>query len=142
MWLVMLVKSISLKCCSLLQDLHHDATRDLRALGSHINIINNCQELDRETKVFGLSKEMQEGVLFMCAFLPIFTTYATSFVVRKHVSSSFSGLQEHLVEFLLAHETMFALCGSLGDCAMQDLYNADSTASKGEDWQEQAPAGD
>ncbi|EIE19331.1 hypothetical protein COCSUDRAFT_19644, partial [Coccomyxa subellipsoidea C-169] len=46
-------------------DLHHDATRDLRALGSHINIINNCQELDRETKVFGLSKEMQEGVLFM-----------------------------------------------------------------------------
>ncbi len=47
------------------QDLHHDATRDLRALGCHINIINNCQELDRETKVFGLSKDMQEGVLFM-----------------------------------------------------------------------------
>ncbi|KAK9915021.1 hypothetical protein WJX75_003704 [Coccomyxa subellipsoidea] len=46
-------------------DLHHDATRDLRALGCHINIINNCQELDRETKVFGLSKDMQEGVLFM-----------------------------------------------------------------------------
>lgn len=47
------------------QDLHHDATRDLRALGCHVNIINNCQELDRETKVFGLAKDMQEGVLFM-----------------------------------------------------------------------------
>ncbi len=51
------------------QDLHHDATRDLRALGCHINIINNCQELDRETKVFGLSKDMQEGVLFMYCYI-------------------------------------------------------------------------
>lgn len=50
-----------------LQDLHHDATRDLRALGCHITVINNCQTLDKETRVSGLSKDMQEGVLFMCA---------------------------------------------------------------------------
>ena len=48
------------------QDLYHDATRDLRALGCHISIINNCQMLDRETRVSGLAKDMQEGVLFMC----------------------------------------------------------------------------
>ncbi len=47
------------------QDLHHDAMRDMRALGCHINIINNCQTLDRETRVSGLAKDMQEGVLFM-----------------------------------------------------------------------------
>ncbi len=46
-------------------DLHLDAERDLRALGLHITVINNCQHLDRETRAVGLSKDMQEGVLFM-----------------------------------------------------------------------------
>ena len=49
-----------------MQDLHHDATRDLKALGCHITVINNCQTLDKETRVSGLAKDMQEGVLFMC----------------------------------------------------------------------------
>ena len=59
------------KCCraqvwlSTSSDLHCDALRDLRALGAHINVINNCQALDRETRVVGLAKEMREGVLFM-----------------------------------------------------------------------------
>ena len=48
-----------------IQDLHHDASRDLRAMGCHITVINNCQTLDRETRVSGLAKTMQEGVLFM-----------------------------------------------------------------------------
>jgi hypothetical protein len=39
--------------------------RDMRALGCHITIINNCQTLDRETRVSGLARDMQEGVLFM-----------------------------------------------------------------------------
>ena len=52
-------------CLPSLQDLHHDATRDLKALGCHITVINNCQTLDRETRVSGLAKDMQEGVLFM-----------------------------------------------------------------------------
>jgi len=45
------------------QDLHHDAERDLRALGCHIPVINNCQSLD-------LAKDASscgEGVLFMRA---------------------------------------------------------------------------
>ena len=46
-------------------DLHHDAVRDLRALGCHLNVVNNCQTLDKETRVMGLAKDMQEGVLFM-----------------------------------------------------------------------------
>ena len=47
-------------------DLHCDALRDLRALGAHITVINNCQTLDKETRVVGLAKDMREGVLFMC----------------------------------------------------------------------------
>lgn len=47
-------------------DLHHDAERDLRDLGcAGISIINNVQTLDKGTKVVGLSKDLQEGVLFM-----------------------------------------------------------------------------
>ena len=46
-------------------DLHFDAERDLKSLGCHINVINNLQALDRETRVVGLAKDMQEGVLFM-----------------------------------------------------------------------------
>ena len=46
-------------------DLHHDAERDLRGLDCYLNIINNCQTLDKETRATGLAKDMQEGVLFM-----------------------------------------------------------------------------
>ena len=46
-------------------DLHHDAERDLKALGLHLQVVNNCQTLDRETRATGLSKDFQEGVLFM-----------------------------------------------------------------------------
>ena len=48
-------------------DLHLDAQRDLRNIGCHINVINNCQTLDKEQKVVGLPKDLQEGVLFMYA---------------------------------------------------------------------------
>ena len=50
-------------------DLHCDALRDLRALGAHVNVINNCQTLDKETRVVGLAKDTREGVLFMYACL-------------------------------------------------------------------------
>ena len=38
--------------------------RDLRDLGCHVNVINNCQALDRETRGLGLAKDFQ-GVLFL-----------------------------------------------------------------------------
>jgi hypothetical protein len=44
---------------SISTDLHLDATSDFRDLGCHINIINNCQSLDKETRTFGLSKDFQ-----------------------------------------------------------------------------------
>ncbi|MEW5313763.1 MAG: hypothetical protein WDW38_005303 [Sanguina aurantia] len=50
-------------------DLHLDAERDLRDLGCHVHVINNCQAIDKETRALGLSKDFQTGVLFM--------TYAT-----------------------------------------------------------------
>ena len=46
-------------------DLHHDAERDLKALGLQLQVVNNCQTLDRETRATGLAKDFQEGVLFM-----------------------------------------------------------------------------
>lgn len=46
-------------------DLHLDARRDLRDLGCHINVINNVQALDRESRALGMAKDYQEGVLFM-----------------------------------------------------------------------------
>eukprot|EP00124_Ichthyophonus_hoferi_P002527 Ihof_evm6s175 gene=Ihof_evmTU6s175 len=45
-------------------DLRIDAERDLRDLGCHIKVINGAQELDKETRVMGLSQEYKEGVLF------------------------------------------------------------------------------
>lgn len=32
-----------------------------------IKVINNCQALDKGTLALGLSKDLQEGVLFLCA---------------------------------------------------------------------------
>lgn len=46
-------------------DLHADASRDLRDLGAHLRVINNVGALDRESRALGLSREYQEGVLFM-----------------------------------------------------------------------------
>lgn len=43
---------------------HHD--HHLQDLGCHINVINNCQALDKETRAMGLAKGFQEGVLFLC----------------------------------------------------------------------------
>ena len=56
-------------------DLHHDAIRDLRALGSHITVVNNCQTLDKETRATGLSKSVAEGVLFMYVHVCEYMTY-------------------------------------------------------------------
>ncbi|KAG1681531.1 hypothetical protein FOA52_014037 [Chlamydomonas sp. UWO 241] len=50
---------------SISSDLHIDAQRDFRDLGCHLNIINNVQTLDKETRTLGMSKDFQEGVLFM-----------------------------------------------------------------------------
>ena len=54
---------------SISTDLYLDACRDLRDLGLEgITVINNCQTLDAKTKALGLSKEYQEGVLFMYVY--------------------------------------------------------------------------
>ena len=36
-------------------DLHHDAERDLRSLDCYLNIINNRQTLDKETRATSLA---------------------------------------------------------------------------------------
>ena len=46
-------------------DLHADAVRDLRDLGMQLPVINNCAALDAATKAGGLSKDFQDGVLFL-----------------------------------------------------------------------------
>ena len=64
-------------------DLHHDAERDLAALGCHVKVVNNVQTLDRETRATGLAKDFQEGVLFMCAPAAVF------------IPSGVTGLMQH-----------------------------------------------
>ena len=54
---------------SISSDLRIDAQRDLSDIGCYIKVIDGCQELDKETKAFGLPKDFSEGV--------IFCTYAT-----------------------------------------------------------------
>ena len=49
---------------SISSDLRTDAERDLRDLGCHVAVHDGCQGLDKGNKGFGLSKEMQSGVLF------------------------------------------------------------------------------
>ena len=58
-------------------DLHLDAQRDLRNINCHINVINNCQTLDKEQKVVGLSKDLKEGVLFMCASIVLYNEHSS-----------------------------------------------------------------
>jgi hypothetical protein len=63
-------------------DLHADAQRDLSDLGMHIKVINNCQDMDAATRVGGLSKDYQEGVLFL--------TYSTLVSAGKGKQSRFA----------------------------------------------------
>ena len=46
-----------------------DARRDLEDIGCFVKVIEGCQQLDRETRVFGLPQDFKEGV--------IFSTYST-----------------------------------------------------------------
>ncbi|XP_072033726.1 uncharacterized protein [Amphiura filiformis] len=54
---------------SISADLKVDAQRDVKDLGCHIKVIEGCQHLDKETRVFGLPSDFTHGV--------IFSTYAT-----------------------------------------------------------------
>ncbi|KAL5003970.1 hypothetical protein ScPMuIL_017426 [Solemya velum] len=50
-------------------DLIVDSRRDMTDIGCYVKVIDGCQELDRETRVFGLPADFKEGV--------VFSTYAT-----------------------------------------------------------------
>ncbi|CAH3176338.1 unnamed protein product [Porites lobata] len=54
---------------SLSADLRLDAQRDLHDIGCFVKVIDGCQQLDKETRVFGLPADFKEGV--------VFSTYAT-----------------------------------------------------------------
>lgn len=54
---------------SISADLRLDAQRDLNDIGCFVKVIDGCQQLDKETRLFGLSSDFKEGV--------VFSTYAT-----------------------------------------------------------------
>lgn len=54
---------------SISADLRLDAQRDLHDIGCYVKVIDGCQQLDKETRVFGLPADFKEGV--------VFSTYAT-----------------------------------------------------------------
>ena len=49
---------------SISSDLRHDAERDLQDLGCYTKVIDGCQQLDKETKAFGLVSDYKDGILF------------------------------------------------------------------------------
>ncbi|XP_065056159.1 uncharacterized protein LOC135684506 [Rhopilema esculentum] len=77
---------------SISTDLRIDAQRDLHDIGCYIKVIDGCQELDKETRVFGLPKDFTEGV--------VFSTYATlvSFV-QKGVGSGKQSRLKQLIDW-------------------------------------------
>eukprot|EP00798_Chlamydomonas_sp_ICE-L_P028196 gene28196-31292_t len=102
---------------SISTDLHIDSTRDFRDLGCHINVINNCQTLDKESRALGLSKEFKEGCLFM--------TYSTL------IASSSRGKQTRLqqvVEWLGGPS--FDGCLVFDECHKAKNHGKDGTGTK------------
>ncbi|XP_071502207.1 uncharacterized protein [Diadema antillarum] len=72
---------------SISADLKVDAQRDVNDLGCHIKVIEGCQHLDKETRAFGLSSSMKDGI--------VFSTYATLVSsVQKGVGGRQSRLQQ------------------------------------------------
>nr|XP_054771437.1 uncharacterized protein LOC129279369 [Lytechinus pictus] len=74
---------------SISADLRVDAQRDVSDLGCHIKIIEGCQHLDRETRAFGLSASMKEGI--------VFSTYAT---LVSSVQKGVTGRQSRLKQLI------------------------------------------
>ena len=71
-------------------------------------MINNCQALDKGTRALGLSKDLQEGVLFLCAFPPPFPPF--------DLIQNCERQQEVLVR-LMVHSGLL--------CALQDQCDAE-----------------
>jgi len=61
-------------------DLRLDAERDMRDLGLHCKIIDGCQDLDVNTRAFGLANDFKDGVLF--------STYSTLIGAARGSKSS------------------------------------------------------
>ncbi|CAH3184446.1 unnamed protein product [Porites lobata] len=49
---------------SISADLRLDAQRDLHDIGCFVKVIDGCQQLDKETRVFGLPADFKESVVF------------------------------------------------------------------------------
>eukprot|EP00794_Sanderia_malayensis_P010733 gene10733-11882_t len=77
---------------SISSDLRVDAERDLRDIGCYLKVIDGCQQLDKETRVFGLPKDFTEGV--------VFSTYATLVSsVSKGINSNRHSRLQQLIDW-------------------------------------------
>ncbi|KAJ8030843.1 Protein FORGETTER 1 [Holothuria leucospilota] len=77
---------------SISADLKVDAQRDFHDIECHIKVIEGCQQLDRETRVFGLPSDFKSGV--------VFSTYATLVSSVQRGGSSFSSRQSRLQQLM------------------------------------------
>ena len=68
---------------SISSDLRIDAQRDLNDIGCYIKVIDGCKELDKETKIFGLSKDFMEGVVF-CTYATLVSSAQKGINNAKH----------------------------------------------------------
>ena len=68
---------------SISSDLRIDAQRDLNDIGCYIKVIDGCHELDKETKIFGLSRDFTEGVVF-CTYATLVSSAQKGIDNEKH----------------------------------------------------------
>ncbi|ELU02275.1 hypothetical protein CAPTEDRAFT_182178 [Capitella teleta] len=68
---------------SISTDLIVDARRDLSDIGCHLKVIEGAQQLDRETKVFGLPKDFRDGIVFSTYATLVSSVQRGSFVAGK-----------------------------------------------------------
>ncbi|PIK62947.1 hypothetical protein BSL78_00074 [Apostichopus japonicus] len=77
---------------SISSDLKVDAQRDFHDIGCHIKVIEGCQQLDRETRAFGLPSDFKSGV--------VFSTYATLVSSVQRGGSMWSSRQSRLQQLM------------------------------------------
>ena len=68
---------------SISSDLRIDAQRDLNDIGCYIKVIDGCHELDKETKLFGLTRDFTEGVIF-CTYATLVSSVQKGISNEKH----------------------------------------------------------
>ncbi|XP_065178274.1 uncharacterized protein LOC135808951 [Sycon ciliatum] len=101
-------------------DLCLDAQRDVTDLGCYLKVISGCQQLDKETRAFGLPSDFKEGI--------VFSTYATLVSSVAKGSSALNSKQQTRLEQLISWcgGKDFEGCLIFDECHKAKYYTPDN----------------